>query len=306
MFCLTTIRAIRQLALVRFFRPRLRVLRLRNRIRLTRILRAAHKAIANTTPYQVSIDNTVMCFSTANFTLTTTYTGGGGGSPLVTNFSLPVGLAGTNYMFSHDNRRNNSGWRNSRCGQHGDDGAVTVTLPAGWGSTVYGIPVTSLSAGTNGMLTVNGAAATTFTNSALLGAVGGANPTLFPSWDDYDMDPADTVGGGIYVNTIGAAPNREFYVEWRATQFADATTAINTNFAVKLTEGSGTIQYIYVLTGVAPNADGVSATVGIQRAATAASPVHAGWFQYCRQNSSVGTILTVTLPAGSAHRDRAV
>ncbi len=83
-----------------------------------------------------------------------------------------------------------------------DDGVVAITLPAGWASTVYGIPVTSLSAGTNGMLTVNGAAATTFTNTALPGAVGGTNPTLFPSWNNYDMDPADTVGGGIYTNTL--------------------------------------------------------------------------------------------------------
>ncbi len=155
-------------------------------------------------------------------------------------------------------------------GSTADDAAVAVTLPAGWNSTVYGVPVTSLSASTNGNMTVNGAAATTFTNAALPGAVGGTNPTLFPYWDDFDMDPADTIGGGIYTNTIGVAPNRQFYVEWRATHFSDTTTAINTNVAILLTEGTDEVRYIYALTGINTQLNGLSSTVGIQRQSTGA------------------------------------
>ncbi len=252
------------------------------------------QGVANTTPYQVSIAPTVMCFTQASFTLTTTYTGGGGGSPLVTNFSLPVGIPGNAYTFTAGTGTIPAGGT-LVAGSTADDAAVTLTLPAAWTSSIYGEAVTSLSAGTNGMLTANGAAATTFTNTALPGAVGGTNPTLFPLWDDYDMDPADTVGGGIYTNTIGAMGSRQFIVEWRATHFAEATTAISVNFAVVLTEGTPNIRYIYTLTGVAPNADGVSATVGVQRQATGT--------QFTQVSFNTATILpgtdrTGTLPAG--------
>ena len=191
--------------------------------------------INNTTPYQVSVDNTVACFTSASFTLTVTYAGGGGGSPLVINFSLPVGLQGLNYVGVNTTGGTIPAGGTVIAGSTADDAAVAVTLPAGWNSTVYGTTVTSLSASTNGIITVNGAAPTAFTNTALPAA--GAGIGLFPAWDDYDMDPADTVGGGIFTNTIGAAPNRQFYVEWRATHFSEATTAISTNFAVLLTEG---------------------------------------------------------------------
>jgi hypothetical protein len=252
------------------------------------------QGVNNTTPYQVSIDNTVACFTTASFTLTITYTGGGGGSPLAYNFSLPVGIPGNAYTFTAGTGTIPAGGT-LVTGSTADDAAVTLTLPAGWTSSIYGVAVTSLSASTNGMITANGAAATTFANTALPAAVGGTNPTLFPLWDDYDMDPADTVGGGIYTNTIGTAPNRQFVVEWRATHFAETTTAISTNFAVVLTEGTPNIRYIYTLTGVGAQANGVSATVGVQRQSTGTQ------FTQVSFNMPVimpGTDRTGTLPAG--------
>lgn len=250
--------------------------------------------INNTTPYQVSVDNTVACFTTANFTLTVTYAGGGGGSPLVINFSLPVGLQGLNYDGVNTTGGTIPAGGVVVAGSTADDAAVAITLPAGWSSTVYGTPVTTLSASTNGAMTVNGTAPTAFTNTALPAA--GAGIGLFPSWDDYDMDPADTIGGGIYTNTIGTAPNRQFYVEWRATHFAEAATAISTNFAVLFTEGSDVVRYIHVSTGVGAQADGVSATTGIQAAATGTQ------FTQLSFNTAGGTvagrIVTLTRPAG--------
>jgi len=227
--------------------------------------------VNNTTAYQVQVDNTVACFTTANFTLTVTYSGGGGGSPATFNFSLPVGQAGTDYAFTTSTGTIPAGGTFVPLSDD-DDFVVSVPMPAGWSSTVYGVPVTTLSASTNGMLTVNGPAATTVTNTALptAAAVGGANPTLFPAWDDWDMDAADTVNGGIFVNTVGSAPNRQLYVEWKATHFSETTTAISTNFAVLLTEGSDVVRYIYALTG-GPTANGASATVGIQKTAGAGS-----------------------------------
>jgi hypothetical protein len=229
--------------------------------------------VNNNTPFQVSVANTVACFTNANFTLTVTYTGGGGGSPLVYNFSLPVGIPGTNYAFTSGTGGTIPSGGTLVAGSQVDDGAVSITLPSGWNSTVYGQAVTSLSASTNGMLTVNGTAATTFTNTALIAAVGGTNPTLFPAWDDYNLSTTAVSGGGIYINTVGSAPNRTFYVEWRGPHFDEPDPSpISNNFAVKLTEGSDTIQYIYVLTGISPNINGASATVGVQRSNAAGSP----------------------------------
>ncbi len=150
-----------------------------------------------------------------------------------------------------------------------DDFVVAIPLPAGWASTVYGLAVTSLSATTNGNMRVNGAAATTFTNTALPAAQGGTNPTLLPWWDDLDMDALDVTGGGIFTNTIGSAPNRQFYVEWRAQHFSETINGpITINFAIMLTEGSDVVRYIYALTGNGTTANGASATVGIQREQT--------------------------------------
>jgi len=254
--------------------------------------------VNNTTPYQVSVANTVACFTSASFTLTVTYAGGGGGSPLVINFSLPIGIPGTAYVFATGTGGTIPVGGTLVAGSQADDAAVAVTLPAGWNSTVYNVAVTSLSASTNGMLTVNGATSTAFANTALIAAVGGTNPTLFPAWDDYNMAPIATTNGGIFTNTVGTAPNRTFYVEWRAAHFAEPDPSpVSNNFAIKLTEGTSTVEYIYVLTGVAPNNNGASATVGIQRSSAAGSPFTQIGF------NTVGTITpgmvrTGTLPAG--------
>jgi len=154
-------------------------------------------------------------------------------------------------------------------GSQADDAAVAITLPAGWTSSVYGIAVTSLSASTNGNMKVNAAATTAFTNAALPASAFGATPNLFPYWDDLIMTGANVTNGGIYTNTVGAAPNRQFYVEWRAQHFSETVNGpITTNFAIMLTEGSDVVRYIYASTGIGAQAGGASATVGIQKAGT--------------------------------------
>jgi hypothetical protein len=87
------------------------------------------------------------------------------------------------------------------------------------------------------------------------------------------------------------------YIEWRATHFAETATTISNNFAVKLTEGSNTVQYIHVLTGVAPNIDGASATVGIQRSSAAGSPFTLVGFN-TPGSITPGMVRTGTLPGG--------
>ena len=251
----------------------------------------------NTTPYQVSVANTVACFTMANFTLTVTYTAGGGGSPATFNFSLPVGIQGLNYAFTSQTGQTIPAGGTLIAGSQADDAAVALTLPAGWASTVYGTAVTSLSASTNGALTVNNATSTAFTNTALPGTAYPTTPTLFPYWDDLVLDTTNVTGGGIYTNTTGAAPNRQFIVEWRAQHFSETVNGpITTNFAVVLTEGSDVIRYVYVSTGIGTQLDGASATVGAQASSAGTQFTQ---FSFNTASLSAGLQLTGTRPPGT-------
>ena len=256
---------------------------------------AAGASSTNTTPYQVSVDPSVACFTSASFTLTTSYTGGGGGAPNVFNFTMPVGIQGLNYAFVSTTGTIPAGGTFIPLSDD-DDFAVTVPLPASWTSTIYGTPVTSLSANTNGTLTANVSAGTAFTNTALPGTTLPAGPTLTPYWDDLDMDVADVTGGGIFVNTVGSAPNRQLYVEWKAQHFSEtANGPITTNFAVLLTEGSDVVRFIYASTGIAAQLNGASATVGAQ---ATNSGTQFTQFSFNTASLSAGLQLTGTRPAG--------
>lgn len=257
---------------------------------------AGQQGAVNTTPFQVSLDNTVACYTSASFSISISYTGGGGGSPVVANFSLPVGIPGNAYTFASGTGATIPAGGVLVAGSQADDASVAITLPAGWASTVYDVPVTSMSASTNGLIGINNTAATTFTNTALPAASGATNPTLAVNWDDQIATTVATTGGGIYTNTTGTAPNRKFYVEWRTVHFAEPDgVPVNLNYAAEFTEGSSTIKYLYVLTGIAPNANGVSATIGAQRAATGTQFTQ---FSFNTASTSPGFTLTGTLPAG--------
>src|SRR5205823_2651572 len=63
---------------------------------------------------------------------------------------------------------------------------------------------------------------------------------------------------GVFTLASGLAPNRTFYIEWRATYFGTSTYV---NFEVLLFESTGMIDFVY---GAVPQG-GSSATVGVQR-----------------------------------------
>ncbi len=252
--------------------------------------------VNNITPFQVSVDNTVACYTSASFTLTVSFTGGGGGSPIVKNFSLPIGIPGNAYTFTAGTGTIPAGGT-LVAGSQADDGQVSIPLPSGWSSMIYDVPVSSLSASTNGMLTANATASTTFTNAVLPAAVGTGGQTMFPYWDDMILTTARSVDAGIFTNTIGTAPNRQLVVEWRAQHFNGGTaeTGITFNFAAVLTEGTSQIDYIYTTVGATANTNGSSATVGVQKATTGTD-----FTQYSFNQSVItpGMKLTGTLPPG--------
>ncbi|MBK9657343.1 MAG: hypothetical protein IPO66_18615 [Rhodanobacteraceae bacterium] len=88
---------------------------------------------------------------------------------------------------------------------------------------------------------------------------------VVPRWDDLTLSPT---GGGIYINNVGSAPNRQFIVEWRGRTIGDGGSTVNLNFAAVFSEGSNSFEYRYVTAGAGAAANGVGATVGLQAATT--------------------------------------
>jgi len=264
----------------------------------------------NVTPYQISTSNSMPYGSTANFTLTVTFSGGGT-SPAVLNFSLPVGISTTNYVFNATATGATIPAGGVLVpGSNTDDALFSVTTPAGLDFMVYGTTVaggSTLRVSTNGLVQfVSTGGSRQYSNTGLPSAgtddagdfPGDAFPasaaTLFANWDDLNLNPT---GGGIYVNTVGTAPNRQFIIEWRGRTVGDgATTTLNNRFAIVFNEGSASFQYHYLQTGVGASTNGATATVGAQSATTGT-----GFTQYSFNQAIItaGTVLTATLPVGT-------
>jgi len=85
---------------------------------------------------------------------------------------------------------------------------------------------------------------------------------LFPYYDDLRTDELGPCPDcGIFTQTLGTAPNRQFVLRWKTTYFNHSGTA---EFEVLLTEGSGTLSAIY---GASDN-NGLEAGSGIQQDVT--------------------------------------
>ena len=75
--------------------------------------------------------------------------------------------------------------------------------------------------------------------------------TLFPYYADLVTD--ESVGPctdcGIFTQTLGTAPNRQFVIRWKANYFNSPPGPAQAEFEVLLTEGSNTLSVIYGVTG---------------------------------------------------------
>jgi hypothetical protein len=243
---------------------------------------AAGGTQTNTTPFQISTNGSVACFTSISLTLTVNFTGGA--SPQVINFNVPVGQAANpNYTFTSTSGNTIPGVPANGvlvAGSQADDAAVPLVVPAGFNFTIYGNPVnggTTLTVSTNGTLQVaatghNGYAnaalpVSTSTGTGVTGTFPATAPTLFPYWDDHDLRTTAFAGGGIYTQLVGVAPTRQWVVEWRGQHFDDTGTAQTLNHAIVFEEASDSFSYYYNLTGVV-SANGASATIGVQSAST--------------------------------------
>jgi len=139
----------------------------------------------------------------------------------------------------------------------GDEGAEL--LPLGFAFDLYGTPYTEVYVGANGTLIFELPLSPPH-GTCLPTPLG---PTIAVWWDD--LDPA---GAGVWTRTGGAAPNRQFEVQWRASHAAGGDPI---DVRAVLHEGSDEITLCYVDTTTGtPRDDGAFATAGVQATDTVA------------------------------------
>lgn len=141
-------------------------------------------------------------------------------------------------------------------GLSGDDEGTSIATP--FPVRLFGVSTSTLWVDTNGA--VYGAQPSswspefvaTFPNSAA------PNSVVAPFWDDLVIDGQ----AGVYVRTIGAAPNRQFVIEWRNAVFFNTTDRVT--FSVVFSE-NGAITYTYPSLTTARQ-QGSAALVGLENA----------------------------------------
>ncbi len=138
-----------------------------------------------------------------------------------------------------------------------DDEAV---VPMGFSFTFYDMTFTEVTVGSNGTLNFNSPFEPGLANSCLPDAFD--DYIIGAYWDD--LDPVDGVGGGVFHQTLGAAGNQRFVVQWDTPHFGgDDNDLIRVQ---AMLHEAGHIDVCYVDTINAGNIDesGAGATAGIQ------------------------------------------
>ena len=152
-------------------------------------------------------------------------------------------------------------------GNHCDDCTTDITLP--FPVSVYGhAPVSVASVGSDGDIHFTGPYNKLFWWMGCVPVDPGAGQdpflnTFFPNYADLVTD--ESVGPcpdcGIFTQTVGTAPNRQFVIRWKTNYFNSPPGPAQAEFEVVLTEGSGTLSVIYGVTGD----NGLTAVSGIQQ-----------------------------------------
>jgi hypothetical protein len=135
----------------------------------------------------------------------------------------------------------------------GDDDEVGTTIPFPF--LYQGTSYTDITIGNNGAIVFGTLTAQIgFTNGTMAAAATG----LYPFWDDMGGS-----GAGVFYQTIGTAPNRQFIVQWNKEHLS--TSGNQLSYQLILEEASNDIYFLYddVLVGNATIDYGASATIGV-------------------------------------------
>src|SRR5262249_25683523 len=125
-------------------------------------------------------------------------------------------------------------------GNHCDDCTTTIFPP--FPITVYDSVVTSLDASSNGEVHVG---SFLFENPATCLPTTIFGLSVMPLWVDLRTDLLS--GSGIFTQTTGTAPNRQFHVRWNASYYTAAAgnSTGNAQFEIVFYENSAKIEYVY-------------------------------------------------------------
>ena len=134
--------------------------------------------------------------------------------------------------------------------QNIDDGQVTDAVPFPfryWGNVVSSVNVAS-----NGFINFDGVSAAS--TAGTIPDRGTPNGVVAAYW--LDLLTRDT---GVCIATVGAAPNRQFVVEWDDAAYYPTRTG-NLTFEIVLNEGTNTIDMLYRTLGTTT----VGVTLGLE------------------------------------------
>ena len=204
---------------------------------------AANVTGTNTVPFQIYTDPSFPCGSPVSVSLTLTF------SATTNTVSFVLPSASAVFAITPSSGASIVSGTND-IGNHGDDVLTTIALPFTY--FIYGQAFTNATVSANGNLQFF-SADNAFNNLCL--PYSGFNYAILPFWDDLRTD---TPGSGIFTLLAGTAPNRVFYLEWRATYF---NTGAPVDFELALYENQPRFDVIYG----ALNGSGTNATVGVQK-----------------------------------------
>lgn len=147
-----------------------------------------------------------------------------------------------------------------------DDEGYYNNLPIGFSFRFAGTTYTTVSASTNGFLTLGQALTSAVPTNNL--ATGTPRPLIAPLWDDVAFgtasSPADpTVDGNLYYQTTGAAGSRIFTIEWRNVRWTPGATGPVCSFLAQLYEGTNVVVFDYLQGSTSAYGSSRSASVGL-------------------------------------------
>ena len=140
------------------------------------------------------------------------------------------------------------------------DDVTSDVINIGFTFNYCGVDYTTLTACSNGWLSLNNSSATAGYNdggTSSLSGIGAGIGVLMAYWDDLNGS-----SGAGYYQTSGSAPNRVFTFEY--SNFGSWSGSGNCNMQVKLHETTNIIEYVYGSSTYA----GHSATIGISNSST--------------------------------------